>query len=479
MAGGASQLSKGALIRAWRGPLLEGPGSSEREDLELLTQTAEDLFSKVDLTRNGKIEEAEWLHFRLLENQAPSLQALAEVSEVLARRVQGGDTRAVERLLLIFEDCLEDPSSSDARLTSREMGRAVREWLASGISEPDPESRSAGTTIKGRSSISPFQSPRSTRSSQSTRSPRSSEGLPDTPTEVPMFTYFDFLNRLLGRRSVKVYLYLYDLSNGKASWLSPLLLGLRVDGIWHSAVVVHGKEYWFGGRVYESVPGRSQWGEPDRVIELGETMLTVEDAEDFISRELMDEFTSESYDILSHNCNHFSEQVCRFLTSRHIPEDVLRQAERVMESPAAQAARPLLNWWLGRAGNGECCVADMAPSPLQSKVCVHPCSSPRSPKRVVKEALEEKIEKGKLVAHEYQLGWTCIARVVRIGASRGGVEPTYDLKWYDPRGGRVGFLRGIRESEVQVLRTRAHRKTKHRLGSGGMFSACYHPVTLL
>lgn len=67
--------------------------------------------------------------------------------------------------------------------------------------------------------------------------------------------------------SQNVELYIYDMSQGMAKIMSPLLLGKcskfprklqkltfflvcvtgrQIDGIWHTAVVVFGREYFFG-----------------------------------------------------------------------------------------------------------------------------------------------------------------------------------------------------------------------------------------
>ena len=40
-----------------------------------------------------------------------------------------------------------------------------------------------------------------------------------------------------------VKVYVYDLSHGMMAALSPSLLGTRLDGLWHTAVVVYGHEY--------------------------------------------------------------------------------------------------------------------------------------------------------------------------------------------------------------------------------------------
>lgn len=45
-----------------------------------------------------------------------------------------------------------------------------------------------------------------------------------------------------------VQLYIYDLSAGAAALMSGMLLGRHIEGIWHTAVVVHGHEYFYGGQ---------------------------------------------------------------------------------------------------------------------------------------------------------------------------------------------------------------------------------------
>ncbi|KAG5683853.1 hypothetical protein PVAND_013115 [Polypedilum vanderplanki] len=48
--------------------------------------------------------------------------------------------------------------------------------------------------------------------------------------------------------SHSVELYIYDMTQGMASMMSPLLLGRQINGIWHTAVVVFGREYFFGSQ---------------------------------------------------------------------------------------------------------------------------------------------------------------------------------------------------------------------------------------
>jgi hypothetical protein len=55
-------------------------------------------------------------------------------------------------------------------------------------------------------------------------------------------------------KKYKVDLYLYDLSNGMARTMSPLLLGKQIDAIYHSGLVVYGIEYYFGGGICRGYP---------------------------------------------------------------------------------------------------------------------------------------------------------------------------------------------------------------------------------
>lgn len=54
--------------------------------------------------------------------------------------------------------------------------------------------------------------------------------------------------------SVTVLLYIYDLSSGIASMMSPMLLGRHIEGIWHTSIVIFGREYFYGSHGIQSVP---------------------------------------------------------------------------------------------------------------------------------------------------------------------------------------------------------------------------------
>lgn len=95
--------------------------------------------------------------------------------------------------------------------------------------------------------------------------------------------------------------------------------------------------------MFDSVAGTTLLGIPTQVRHIGYTYETRRELHSYIVRQLQPEFTQEKYDILTHNCNHFSDQLVLFLLNQHIPDDVLHLADNVMSTHLAGLLRPLLN----------------------------------------------------------------------------------------------------------------------------------------
>jgi len=158
-------------------------------------------------------------------------------------------------------------------------------------------------------------------------------------------TYPEVVAYCLGQRKQDVVLHLYDLSDGLAKTLSPWLLGKTLGGIWHTGIVVHGREYYFGGEIYQDKPGETRFGPPTAKLTLGITLLSLPELEHFLVNQVRPEFTQKAYSVLHHNCNHFTNRVAKYLVGRQIPEEVLRLPECASEAPAV--LQPLLQRWFG------------------------------------------------------------------------------------------------------------------------------------
>jgi hypothetical protein len=416
-------LSKGDLIKAW----IDASGWSGREFEDLIVQSIADIFLKMDLSRVGVIQETDWLHYWLLEQQAPSFHALAQVNEKLLVSLRQ-DPKILETLNKLFlENCSME---HDAQLTAMQMKRVVelrlREQIKRNVKD---EAFSHLAQLLRKRSIE----------------------------EDEMFSYYDFMNHMLGRRKVKVQLYQYDLSEGAAKWLSPVLVGQQLEGIWHTSIVVHGREFWFGGQVFESAPGSTPFGTPVKIIDLPEgTMRTREDFVNYIGRVLAHEFTKDSYDVLTRNCNHFSDAAALFLLNCHIPQEILKQPDLVMGAWSMRFLRPVLNRILGD---------------FQANESARGFQHPKEDGAMLSQD-GGCISEGSLVVWEHEEGWTRIARVLKWCSN----SKTCILKWLDVHTGELHTEREVKQS--RILRLESQRKSRQKRPSealvAGTFGARYH-----
>ncbi|WOL07099.1 desumoylating isopeptidase 1 [Canna indica] len=132
----------------------------------------------------------------------------------------------------------------------------------------------------------------------------------------------------------KVKLHVYDLSQGLARQVSMTLLGKAIEAVWHTGLVVYEKEYYFSGGIQQDPAGKTPYGTPMRVVELGVTHVPKEVFEEYL-QEISPRYTAETYSILSHNCNNFSNEVAQFLVGTTIPDYILQLPNEVMNSPMA------------------------------------------------------------------------------------------------------------------------------------------------
>lgn len=139
----------------------------------------------------------------------------------------------------------------------------------------------------------------------------------------------------------EVILQVYDLSGGMARMMSLPLIGKQIDGIWHTSVVVYNKEYYFGGGICCDVPLTTPYGQPVERIPMGRTAHTQETFEKFL-RSVSNRFTIDSYHIITHNCNNFTDECARFLVSKRIPAHITGLPAEALSTPLGQTFAPMI-----------------------------------------------------------------------------------------------------------------------------------------
>eukprot|EP01122_Echinamoeba_exundans_P002409 TRINITY_DN12352_c0_g1_i1.p1 TRINITY_DN12352_c0_g1~~TRINITY_DN12352_c0_g1_i1.p1 ORF type:complete len:500 (+),score=83.15 TRINITY_DN12352_c0_g1_i1:28-1500(+) len=143
-----------------------------------------------------------------------------------------------------------------------------------------------------------------------------------------------------------VKLHVYDLSRGMARMMSQQLLGTYIEGIWHTGIVVYGREYYWGGNLQQDRAGQTSYGIPTKVETLGETFLPKEVFDDWVN-EVSPNYTIESYHLLDNNCNNFTNEASTFLTGNPIPAYVKNLPDHFLSTPAGMALKPIIEMYQG------------------------------------------------------------------------------------------------------------------------------------
>jgi len=138
--------------------------------------------------------------------------------------------------------------------------------------------------------------------------------------------------------SEKVTLYLYDLSRGLAKIYSRQLTGQLFEGIWHTAIVVYGTEYYYASGIQASVPGQTHHGQPMKTFDLGETFIPKDVFLEFLN-DISPRYTATTYNLFENNCNNFSNEVSQFLTGKHIPEFITNLPRDALNTPLGPIVR--------------------------------------------------------------------------------------------------------------------------------------------
>ena len=91
---------------------------------------------------------------------------------------------------------------------------------------------------------------------------------------------------------MKVQLYVYDLSGGIARSMSATFLGVQIDAIYHTSIVMEGVEYVYDGGIKTVRPGSTHLGQPMQILDLGTTGLPMDVIMEYLDS-MREIFTSE------------------------------------------------------------------------------------------------------------------------------------------------------------------------------------------
>lgn len=139
-----------------------------------------------------------------------------------------------------------------------------------------------------------------------------------------------------------IQLYVYDLSQGLARSMSKQFLGIQIDAVYHTSLVLNNVEYFFGAGVQTCYPGASHHGQPMETIPMGKTNIDLETILDYLES-LKQIYTPESYDLFAHNCNNFTHDFAMFLVGKGIPSHITSLPQRVLDTPFGRMLRPQID----------------------------------------------------------------------------------------------------------------------------------------
>jgi len=123
--------------------------------------------------------------------------------------------------------------------------------------------------------------------------------------------------------------------------MSQTVLGKQINGVWHTSVVVFGKEFYFGGGIQDADPGTTAYGVAVDRVSLGTTSKALGNFLKFLEVRSA-RFNNSTYHLLNNNCNHFSNECALFLTGARIPDEYLHLPQQVVDTPIGTAVTSFL-----------------------------------------------------------------------------------------------------------------------------------------
>lgn len=138
-----------------------------------------------------------------------------------------------------------------------------------------------------------------------------------------------------------VSLNVYDLSGGWVKKLSEPVTGKEFEGMWHTGVVVFGLEYFWSADLMCTEVGKTPYGKPVHNIPLGTTHLERAVVDEYVNS-LRPQYNTNTYSLLSKNCNNFSNELSLFLLGHGIPQEITNLPQDFISTPFGAVVKPII-----------------------------------------------------------------------------------------------------------------------------------------
>lgn len=422
------------LFSYWKAAAERKLGKLSPEDVNLLQKSTNDFFVKMDIDKGGKVTYHEFVLHMLggAEERGPLKEMRSQINAQIARDPS--------KLSSLIEQFKRWDKNGDGYLTPEELEQHLEELdnVAHG-SQPSP------------------------RTSQTNRSEAEREKLVKMKEEIFKEADVDHDGRVdlwevmahaLGRRKQPVEILLYDISRGAAEKWGKVLIGKDVAAV-HSGVLVYGSEYWYGGKVFKTAPPCSKcFGAPLAhpwntelphsefngslpVVKAGYTFVTQKEFAAWMQKSgLVGRYTGlEKYDLLTHSCNHFSNEVVTFLTGEGLPSRIL-ELQKMALTPGVQALRPFLNKYLG--GFGE--AGREVDQNYLTKESAHPDLDIKHSKSC--DHISDILQAGEVVLVSGIQDEPVLATVLKEA------DGIFEVKYFDPSTNDITVATGVKQSQI-------------------------------
>jgi hypothetical protein len=152
----------------------------------------------------------------------------------------------------------------------------------------------------------------------------------------------------------EVVAHVYDISGGMAHNMSQQMIGRYMEFLPHTGIVIFGQEYYYSQDTAVCEPGKSLPSPIKKTIKLGRTSKTKAELETFLEQ-IKGDYTTTSYNFLTHNSNHYADAVAKFLLDgTGLPKDLVSLLEEMNSTPQGQQMAAVLSQMEGsmRASRG-------------------------------------------------------------------------------------------------------------------------------